>query len=142
MSTALVQPYLNFEGRCEEALRFYERAVGAKTESLYRFKDAPPVPGGGRPPGPPDKVMHASFRVGDAVLMASDCECGGRPAFAGISLAYTVKDDAAAERAFQALAEQGEVRQPLAATFFASRFGVVVDRFGVCWMILASPRSP
>ena len=141
MNTSLVQSYLNFEGRCEEALRFYEGALGAKIETLMRFKDAPPMPEGDGPASPKDKVMHSAFRVGDTLLMATDGECSGKPAFTGVSLAYTVKDDAAAERSFNALADQGQVRQPLSATFFASQFGVVVDRFGVCWMILANPRG-
>jgi PhnB protein len=131
-----VQPYLNFNGRCEEALNFYRSALGAEVTMLMRFKESP------QPdrvsPGSEDKVMHASFRVGEATVMASDGECQGRPSFQGISLALTVSNDSQAERLFAALAEGGQVQMPLAKTFFSSRFGMVADRFGVSWMVLVA----
>lgn len=129
-----VQSYLNFDGRCEEALEFYRRAVGAEVTALLRFKDSPePCGDGAAPPG--DKVMHSSFRIGDSTVMASDCHCGGKPNFQGFSLSLTAPNDAAAERLFMSLADGGQVQVPLTRTFFASSFGVVSDRFGVSWMI-------
>jgi len=135
-----VQPYLNFDGRCEEALEFYRKALGAEVTMLMRLKDSPePAAPGMVPPGAGDKVMHASFRIGDSTVLASDCHCGGRTSFQGFSLSLTVANEAAAERAFAALADGGQVQMPLAKTFFSPRFGVVADRFGVGWMIYVAP---
>jgi PhnB protein len=130
-----VQPYLFFEGRCEEAVEFYRRALGAEVKMLMRFKDNPSPQDHALPPGEGDKVMHASLRIGDTTLLASDGLCQGRPAFQGFALSLTVADDAEAERAFNALADGGKVQMPLAKTFFSSRFGMVADRFGVSWMV-------
>jgi PhnB protein len=131
-----VQPYLNFDGRCEEALEFYRRALGAEVTMLMRFKDSPEPPQPGMvPPGAGDKVLHASFRIGETTVMASDCGCGGRASFQGISLSLTVPNEATADRVFAALADGGQVQMPLNKTFFSPRFGVVADRFGVSWMI-------
>jgi PhnB protein len=130
-----VQPYLNFQGRCEEALEFYRRVLGAEITALMRFRDS--CPGGEGPPVPPDKIMHASLRIGESMILASDCNCAGeQAAFQGFSLSLTAADDDAAERLFGALADGGKVMQPLITTFFASRFGVVTDRFGVSWMVV------
>jgi PhnB protein len=135
-----VQPYLNFDGRCEEAIEFYRRALGAEVTTLMRFKESPEPPGVGMvPPGAGDKVMHASFRIGDSTVLASDCHCGGRPGFQGFSLSLTVPSAAEAERRFASLAEGGQVQMPLAKTFFSARFGMVADRFGVAWMIYVAP---
>lgn len=137
-----VQPYLFFEGRCEEAVEFYRSALGAEVESLMRFKESPEPPspdacaGNGSPD--PDKVMHASFRIGDTVVMASDGMCSGKTSFQGISLSLSAPDDAAAERLFTALADGGKVQMPLGKTFFSSSFGMVADRFGVSWMVIAA----
>lgn len=132
-----VQPYLFFEGRCEEALEFYRRTLGAEVTALMRYEDSPESqPPGMLPPGSGDKVMHANFRVGESVLMASDGNCGGNPGFQGISLTLTVAEAAEAERVFAALAEGGRVQMPLTQTFFSARFGMVADRFGVSWMVL------
>jgi len=131
-----VQPYLFFDGRCEEAIEFYRRTLGAKVEALLPFKDNPEP--AMNPPDAGDKVMHASFRIGDSTIMASDGRCQGKPSFQGFSLALTAADDAEAERLFAALAEGGQVQMPLGKTFFASRFGVVADRFGVSWMIVTA----
>ena len=137
-----IQPYLNFDGRCEEAIEFYKKALGAEVQTLLRFKDSPePCPSGKMPPGIDNKVMHASLRIGEALVMASDCHCTGQPAFQGVSLSMTVANDAQAERAFASLSDGGSVCAPLSKTFFASKFGVVTDRFGVTWMIVAAPRQ-
>jgi PhnB protein len=132
-----VQPYLFVEGRCEEALEFYRRALGAEVEMLMRFKDSPDR--GSCTAGSEDKVMHASFRIGDSTLMASDGRCQGQPSFQGTALSLTAADDAEAERRFAALAEGGQVQVPLEKTFFSSRFGVLADRFGVPWMVVVAP---
>lgn len=131
-----VQPYLFFEGRCEEAFEFYRGALGAEVTGLMRFKDSPDPQACPVPPGAENKVMHASLRIGDTTILASDGYCGGQPTFQGFSLSLTVPDDAEAERLFAALADGGQVQMPLIQTFYASRFGMVTDRFGVSWMII------
>jgi PhnB protein len=135
-----VQPYLFFDGRCEEALEFYKTALRAEVTTLMRMKDSPdPHPPGMLPPGAENKVMHASLRIGDTTLLASDGRCLGRPSFEGFSLSLVARDDAEAERLFAALGDGGKVEQPLIKTFFSSRFGMVADRFGVSWMVLVAP---
>jgi PhnB protein len=130
-----VQPYLFFEGRCAEALEFYQRALGAEVTMLMHYKDSPDP---AMVHGNADKVMHASFRIGDSTVLASDGRCEGQPTFHGFSLSLMVADDAEAERRFAALAEGGQVQMPLAKTFFASRFGAVADRFGMSWMVVTA----
>ncbi len=130
-----VEPYLFFEGRCEEALDFYRKTLGAEVAMLMRFKDAPDP--SMCQPGTENKIMHANVRIGDTTLMVSDGMNGGTPSFHGFSLTLSVMDEAEAERLFTALSEGGQVRMPMGKTFFASRFGMLVDRFGVPWMILA-----
>lgn len=138
-----VQAYLNFDGRCEEAIEFYRRALGAEVNMLMRFKDSPePCAPGMLPPGAENKVLHASLQIGETVLMASDCHAGGKPTFQGISLSITVPDEAKADRLFSALADGGQVQMPLTKTFFSPRFGMVADRFGVSWMIHVAPAGP
>jgi PhnB protein len=133
----MVQPYLFFEGRCEEAVEFYRRALGAEVEMLMRIKDSPdPYPPGMIPPGSGDKVMHVSFRIGDTTVMASDGTCNGKPSFQGFSLSLTARDAAEADRLFAALSDGGKVSMPLGKTFFSPRFGMVADRFGVSWMVI------
>jgi PhnB protein len=135
----LVQPYLFLDGRCEEALEFYKRTLRAEVTMLMRFKDSPePHQPGMVPPGSENKVMHASFRIGDSTLMASDGRCLGKPTFQGFSLSVTVPNDAEAERLFAALGDGGQVQMPMAKTFFSSRFGMVADRFGVSWMVIVA----
>lgn len=135
-----VQPYLFFEGRCEEALEFYRQVLDAQVDMLMRFKESPEAPPPGAvAPGSEDKVMHASFRVGDSTLMASDGGCSGRSGFQGITLSLNLGDAAEAERRFAALAEGGEVQMPLGATFWSPAFGMLVDRFGVSWMVNVTP---
>ena len=131
-----VEPYLFFNGRTEEAIEYYRRALGAEVTMLMRFRDSPEPPQAGMvPPGAEDKVMHSSFSVGDTTIMASDGNCQGQPSFQGFSLSITAANEAEAERKFAALAEGGTVQQPLIETFFSPRFGMVADRFGVSWMI-------
>jgi PhnB protein len=132
-----VQPYLFFEGRCEEAARFYQSALGAKIETLMHFKDSPDP--GMCPSADGDKVMHMSFRIGETTVMASDGRCEGRPSFQGFSLSLTVPGEAEAERLFAALADGGQVQMSMTKTFFSPRFGMVADRFGVSWMIHVAP---
>jgi len=135
-----VQPYLFFDGRCEEAIEFYRKALGAEVTMLMRFKDTPePHQPGMVPPGAENKVMHASVRIGDTAVMASDGRCQGRPSFQGFALSLTAANDAEADRWFAALGDGGQVQMPLTKTFFSSRFGTVADRFGVSWMIIVAP---
>ena len=130
-----VQPYLFFDGRCEEAIEFYRSTLGAEVAMLSRFKDSPDP--NACAPGTEDKVMHASLRIGDTTLLASDGRCE-EATFEGFSLSLTVPDEIEAERLFASLADGGQVEMPLAKTFFAKRFGMVADRFGVSWMILVA----
>ena len=131
-----VQPYLFFDGRCEEAVEFYRKALGAEVTMVMRYKDSPEPPAPGMiPPGAETKVMHASLRFGDTTVLVSDGHCGGDPSFQGFSLSLTVANDAEAKRLFAALADGGQVQMPLAKTFYASIFGMVADRFGVSWMV-------
>ena len=131
-----VIPYLFFDGRCEEAIEFYRRAVGAEVVALMRYKDSPePPPPGMVAPGSDNKVMHSTLRVGDTTLMASDGECAGKASFRGFSLSLNFKDEAEADRKFAALADGGEVQMPLSKTFFSPKFGMLTDRFGVGWMV-------
>jgi len=138
-----VEPYLMFEGRCEEALDFYRRALGAQVTMLMRYKDNPEPAAGqgcaeGAGPGPTSEmVMHAAFNVGETQLMASDGMGSGQLNFQGISLALSPANEAEAKRYFDALAEGGQVQMPLAKTFFSKAFGMVADRFGVSWMVVA-----
>jgi len=133
-----VQPYLFLDGRCEEAVGFYTRVLGAELLQLMRFRESPdPPPPGMVPPGSEDKVMHAAFRIGETEVMASDGNCSGNPRFAGVSLAISVPDGAEADRVFAALSDGGQVQMPIGPTFFSPRFGMVADRFGVNWMVIA-----
>lgn len=131
-----VQPYLFFDGRCEEALAFYRKAIGAEVEMMMRFKENPDPQPGMCAPGSEDKVMHACFKVGETAIMASDGHCNGKPSFQGFSLSITAPSESDADRLFGALAEGGQVRMPLGKTFFSPRFGVVADKFGVSWMVI------
>jgi PhnB protein len=132
-----VQPYLFFDGKCEEALDFYKSALGAKVEMMMRFKDSPePVPPGMCPPGSENKVMHAAFHIGNTLVMASDGMAGGKPEFKGFSLSVNAKDEAEADKMFGALGKGGKVVMPLGKTFYSPRFGMVTDKFGVGWMVI------
>jgi PhnB protein len=135
-NNGFIQPYLFFNGSCEQAIEFYRKALGAEVQMLMRFKDSPePHPPGTVPPGHENKIMHASLRIGSTVLMASD-GCGTEKTnFQGFSLSLSVPNEAAADRAFAALSAGGQVRMPLTKTFWSPRFGMLEDRFGVGWMI-------
>jgi len=135
-----IQPYLFFEGRAEEALEFYQKSLGAKVEAVIRYKENPDPKH--NPPNSGDKVMHCNFRIGDTQVMASDGNCSGKPNFQGFSLTFNAKDEADAKRRFNALAEGGQVNLPLSETFFAKSFGMVADRFGLNWMVMAGPKNP
>ncbi|MEO6103343.1 MAG: VOC family protein [Pseudoxanthomonas sp.] len=139
-----IHPYLFFDGRCEEAIAFYRKALGAETVMLMRYGDGPEgsaqCPDGSTPPA--DKVMHACLQVGDTQLLLSDGFSGGKPEFKGFSLSLTAADDAEARHLFDALAEGGQVQQPLQATFFSSSFGMVADRFGVGWIVTVPQAIP
>jgi len=136
----LVQPYLFFNGKCEEAVEFYRKALGAEVEMMMRFKESPePPPPDKVPPGFENKIMHASFRVGGTTLMASDGCSTEEPNFEGFSLSLSVATEAEADRAFAALASGGKVTMPLSKTFWSPRFGMLEDRFGVGWMVSVTP---
>ncbi len=130
-----IQPYLFFEGRCDEAIAFYRAALGAEVTMLMRCKENPE----GCSPGNEEKVLHASLRIGDTTVLVSDGLCNGKPRFEGFALSLTVPSDAEAERLFAALADGGQVQMPLTKTFFSTRFGMVADRFGALWMIYVMP---
>jgi PhnB protein len=137
-ATMQIQPYLFFDGRCEEAIEFYREALGAEVTMLMHYKDSPD-PGACSPGVSPEKVMHANLRIGETTVLASDGHCQGHPSFEGFSLSLTVGDEAEAERSFAALADGGKVQMPLTKTFFSPRFGMVADRFGVSWMVYVAP---
>jgi PhnB protein len=139
-ASAKVQPYLFFDGRCEEALEFYKKAVGAEVEMMMRFCDSPePAKPGMCTPGSENKIMHSCFRIGNTQVMASDGRALGKPVFQGFALSLSATDEADADRLFNALANGGQVQMPLVKTFFSPRFGMVADRFGVGWMVIAVP---
>jgi PhnB protein len=130
-----IQPYLFYNGHCDEAIDFYRTAVGAEVTMLMRFKDSPEPTSH----GVEDKVMHASLRIGETTVLVSDGRGNGPLNFQGFALSLTVPNDAEAERLFAALGDGGQVQMPLAKTFFTSKFGMVADRFGVLWMIYVMP---
>jgi PhnB protein len=129
-----------FEGRTEEALQFYQQKLGAKVEAIIRFKENPEPKY--NPPNSGEKVMHSLFRIGDAQIMASDGNCTGKPGFQGFALTLNAASAAEANQRFDALAEGGKVQMPISETFFAKSFGMVADRFGVNWMVIAEPKKP
>jgi PhnB protein len=132
----LIQPYLFFNGNCEEAIAFYQRALGAEVTMMMRNKDAPePPPPGMLPPGSENKVMHATLSIGGAMIMASDGMNSGTAEFKGFSLSLAYPTEAEAQRAFNALADGGRVDIPLGKTFWSDCFGMATDRFGVQWML-------
>ena len=135
-----VQPYLFFNGHAEEAFAFYGRVLGAEVTELMRFKDAPdPPPPGAIPPNSENKVMHATLRIGDSTIMASDGGCSGATSFQGFALSVDFPDEQAARKAFDALADGGTVQMPIGKTFFSPCFGMVADKFGMGWMVIVLP---
>ena len=134
--TTSISPYLFFSGRCEEALEFYREAVGAHVEMVMRYNESPdPIPPGRLQPGFENKIMHASFRVGEAVILASD-GCDDKSKFDGFRLALSVANEAAAHQAFNALSNGGSVMMPLVKTFWSPCFGMLTDKFNVGWMVM------
>ena len=137
-----VEPYLFFDGRCEEAIEFYKKTLGAEVLMMMRFKESPePPPPDMLPPGSESKIMHSCIRIGDANIMASDGRCAGQASFQGFSLSLTAANEADARRKFAALAEGGQVQMPLDKTFWSPLFGMVADRFGVGWMISVAAQT-
>src|SRR5262245_17870589 len=136
-----IEPYLFFNGCCEEAVEFYKKALGAEVLMLMRYKESPePPPPGMVPAGWDDKIMHTSMRIGNATVMASD-GCSEGPAFKGFSLSLTAANEAGASRFFKALADQGQVQMALGKTFWSPCFGMVADRFGVGWMVTVAGQT-
>jgi len=134
-----IQSYLFFNGRCEEAIEFYRKALGAEVQMMMRFKESPDQ--SMVQPGTAEKIMHSALKIGDTMVLASDGMCSDQPAkFEGFSLAFMVADEAEANRRFTAIADGGQVRMPLTKTFFSPCFGVVTDKFGVGWMVMVEPK--
>ncbi|HZR01595.1 MAG TPA: VOC family protein [Burkholderiales bacterium] len=132
-----VEPYLFFDGRCEEAIEFYQRAIGAEVLMMMRFKESPEKPPPDQVvPGSDEKIMHATLRIGETEVMASDGYAKGKPEFKGVSLSLSAANEAEADRLFNALSEGGQVSVPIGRTFFSPRFGMVADKFGVSWMVI------
>ena len=131
-----LQPYLFFDGRCQEAIDFYKTTIGAQVETIMRWKDCPDKTA--CTPQNAEKVMHASVKIGDTAVLASDGRCEGKPDFKGFALTITAKTEAEADKVFGALADGGQVQMPLAKTFFSPKFGMCADKFGVGWMVLVA----
>jgi PhnB protein len=129
-----VQPYLFFDGRCDEEIEFYKKTLGAEVGMLMRWKDAPDK--SMCTAANADKVMHSSLKIGDTRVMASDGRNTGNPKFDGFALSLNAKDEADADRMFNALSNGGQVIMPMSKTFFSPRFGMTADKFGVNWMII------
>ncbi len=131
-----IQPYLYFEGRCEEAITHYKKTLGAEVVMMMRFKECPDPQPGMIPPGGENKIMHASLKIGEATIMASDGNCNGKGVFQGMALSLIVKTEAEAEKHFKALSDGGKVLMPLTKTFFSPKFGMTGDKFGVMWLVI------
>jgi len=134
-----IQPYLFFDGKCDEAIEFYKKAVGAQVEMVVRYKDGPAEQKNMIPPGGENKIMHGRLKIGDNVVFVSDGNSTGEPKFDGFALSLTIATEAEADRYFNALNEGGAVQLPLTKTFFSPRFGMLKDRFGVMWMVYVKP---
>jgi PhnB protein len=135
-----IQPYLFFDGRCEEAIEFYRKTLGAETVMLLRWKDCPePAQPGMIPPGSENKIMHGRLKISGSTVLVSDGECRGQASFQGFSLSVTVANNTEAERVFAALGDGGQVQMPLGKTFFSPAFGMLADKFGVSWMVYVEP---
>ena len=136
INSPIASPYLFFEGRCEEAVTFYKTAINAEVAMMMRYKEAPEPPPGPMPPGYENKIIHAQLKIGPTVLMMSDGRCTGKANFSGFAVSLMVPTEAEAKKRFTALSEGGQVQAPLSKTFFSPSFGMVIDRFGVYWMVL------
>jgi len=135
MGKTTIQPYLFFGGRCEEAINFYSKTLGARVEMIMRYKESPePPPPGMLQAGFEDKIMHATIQIGETVVMVSD-GCDDKSGFEGFRLSLALPTEADARRAFNGLSDGGEIQMPLAKTFWSECFGMVIDRFGLGWMI-------
>ncbi|HLZ65389.1 MAG TPA: VOC family protein [Aliidongia sp.] len=128
-----VNPYLSFDGRCAEALKFYERCLGARTEFQITFGGSPMADQ--VPPEWHDKIMHASMSIGDQVLMGSDAPPDRYKAPQGMTVSLGIADPAEADRVFAGLSEGATIQMPIQETFWALRFGMLVDQFGIPWMV-------
>jgi PhnB protein len=131
--------YLFFDGRCEEAFRYYEKHLGAKIEAMMPYGDSEhdtPIPDNWK-----GKIMHGRIQIADAVVLASDDRAGMYAKPQGFRLSLTAKTPAEADRVFAALADGGEINVPLRETFFSPRFGMLIDRFGIRWMVNCEPKS-
>jgi PhnB protein len=140
INSPITSPYLFFEGRCEEAVEFYKTAVGAEVAMMMRYKEAPEPPPGPMPAGYENKIIHAQLKIGPTLLMMSDGRCLGKATFQGFAISLMVPTEAEAKKRFAALSEGGQVQAPMSKTFFSPSFGMVIDRFGVFWMVLV-PRQ-
>ena len=134
-----IEPYLFFDGRCDEALAFYKSKLGAKVDMLMRYKESPDP--NMCPANAGEKVMHTYFRIGDTQLMASDGMNTGKPSFQGFALSLSASDEADAKKLFAALSEGGKVQMPLTKTFYSPAFGMVADKFGVGWMVIVPQKT-
>ena len=135
-----VEPYLFFDGRCEEAIEFYKKTLGAEVLMCMRYKESPePPPPGMMKPGSENKIMYSNMKIGDTFLMAADhCGQGPSPRFDGFSLSVRAPDETTAKQLFGALSDGGQVRMPLTKTFFSPAFGMLLDKFGVGWMVIVA----
>lgn len=138
-----VEPYLFFNGRCDEAIEFYKKTVGAKVTNLFRYKDSPepPQPGHSLPPNWGEKVMHSNLVIGTTMMMASDGDQAGKTNFSGFQLSLVAGDEVEAKKVFAALGEGGQVRVPMTKTFFSPAFGMLEDKFGIGWMVMADVQA-
>ena len=142
MST-VIQPYLFFGGRCEEALEFYTAAIGAKVGMKMRFSDSPhPMPEGMLAPGFEGKIMHSDFCVAGNTILASDGCREGDGGFHAVSLVYSSENEAVVRRAFDALGRGGEVTMPLDKTFWSPCYGMLKDKFGMHWQLMVPGNAP
>ena len=136
----IVQPYLMYEGRADEAIAFYKMALGAEQGMLMRYKDNPDAAAPGCAPLDGNKIMHAQITIGETIIMLSDGRCSGKTNFDGFSLSITVATEAEADKKFNGLVNGGTVTMPLTKTFFTPKFGMLQDKFGVHWMIMVNPK--
>lgn len=136
---AVIEPYLFFKGRCEEAVKFYQKALGAELQMMMRYKESPePPPPGMMPANWGEKIMHSSMKIGQTVVMASD-GCGEGGNIEGFSLSISVSTEAEAQKAFAGLSDGGKVTMPLGKTFWSPCFGMLEDKFGIGWMVSVNP---